>query len=93
LIVEDPELSEIDALTRVGASFARRRVLEVGCGDGRLTRRYAADASAIIAIDPDPDAIDDLRLALPSVDARAVGIADLSLPDRTIDLVLFAWSL
>jgi predicted RNA methylase len=31
------------------------RVLEVGCGDGRLTRRYADRASRVLAIDSDPE--------------------------------------
>jgi len=38
-IVEDPEDHEIAALQAVAVSFASRRVLEIGCGDGRLTRR------------------------------------------------------
>jgi ubiquinone/menaquinone biosynthesis C-methylase UbiE len=93
LIIEDPEQHERDALTAVGASFPGRRILEIGAGNGRLTRRYAAAAGAIIAIDPDADAIAELRLDLPSVDARAGGIEDLDLPDASVDVVLFAWSL
>jgi 16S rRNA A1518/A1519 N6-dimethyltransferase RsmA/KsgA/DIM1 with predicted DNA glycosylase/AP lyase activity len=93
LIVEDPEQHEIDALTAVGASFSRRRVLEIGCGDGRLTRRYAADAASVVAIDSDQDAIAELRLLLPTVDARPIGIEHLALPDHSVDAVLFAWSL
>ena len=92
-IVEDPEEHEIAALRAAGASFASCRVLEIGCGDGRLTRRYALDAASIVAIDPDGDAIEELRRSLPGVDARAMGVEDLVLPDRTVDIVLFAWSL
>jgi 16S rRNA A1518/A1519 N6-dimethyltransferase RsmA/KsgA/DIM1 with predicted DNA glycosylase/AP lyase activity len=93
LIVEDPEEHERAALDALGPSFAACRVLEIGCGDGRLTRRFAAVASSVIAIDPDADAIGELRSALPRVDARAVGIADLHLPDASVDIVLFSWSL
>ena len=93
MIVEDPELHEIDALAAVGASFLGRRILEIGAGSGRLTRRYAAGAASVIAIDPDADAIADLRLELPSVDARAGGIEELALSDASADVVLFAWSL
>jgi 16S rRNA A1518/A1519 N6-dimethyltransferase RsmA/KsgA/DIM1 with predicted DNA glycosylase/AP lyase activity len=93
LIVEDPELHEIDALAAVGASFLGRRILEIGAGSGRLTRRYAADAASVIAVDPDADSIADLRLELPSVDARAGAIEDLALPESSTDVVLFAWSL
>ena len=93
MIVEDPEGHEAAALRALQTSFAGCRVLEIGAGDGRLTRRYAADASSVVAIDPDADAIADLRAELPAVDARAVGIEDLALPDHSVDLVLFAWSL
>lgn len=96
MIVEDPEGRELDALAALdalGPSLAAGRVLEIGCGDGRLTRRYAAHASSIVAIDPDPDAIADLRRELPRVDARAVGVHGLELDDASVDVVLFAWSL
>jgi 16S rRNA A1518/A1519 N6-dimethyltransferase RsmA/KsgA/DIM1 with predicted DNA glycosylase/AP lyase activity len=92
-IVEDPEGHEPAAVRALVPSFDDLRVLEVGAGDGRLTALYAHEAAAIIAIDPDGDAIDDLRAALPHVDARAIGIADLVLPDRSVDAVIFSWSL
>ena len=92
-IIEDPEDHEIAALEAVAASFASRRVLEVGCGDGRLTKRYAHDAASVVAIDPDADAIAELTLALPRVDARAIGVEELDLPEHSVDVVLFAWSL
>jgi 2-polyprenyl-3-methyl-5-hydroxy-6-metoxy-1,4-benzoquinol methylase len=92
-IVEDPEGYETDALNRVMPSFAGLQVLEIGCGDGRLTRRYARDAASVMAIDPDEDAIALLRSDLPSVDARAIGIEQLSASDHSVDLAVFAWSL
>lgn len=92
-VVEDPEGHEIEALARVQPSFAGLRVLEIGAGDGRLTRRYAHAAASIVAIDPDPDDIDALREEFPDVDTRAIGVESLVLPDASVDLVLFAWSL
>ncbi len=92
-IDEDPEGHELQALAAAGVSFASRRVLEIGAGDGRLTKRYAHDARSIVAIDPDAEAIADLAAAFPAVDARAIGVDDLVLPDESVDLVLFAWSL
>ena len=92
-IHEDPAGHELAALATAGASFAGRRVLEIGCADGRLTRRYAEEAASIIAIDPDPDAIARLAAERPSIDARAIAIDRLELPDRSVDEVLFSWSL
>lgn len=92
-IDEDPEDHEGAALRQLVASFAGLRVIEIGCGDGRLTRSYAGRAARVIAIDPDADAIADLRSELPGVDARAIGIEALIEPAHSADLVLFAWSL
>jgi 16S rRNA A1518/A1519 N6-dimethyltransferase RsmA/KsgA/DIM1 with predicted DNA glycosylase/AP lyase activity len=92
-LFEDPERHEIDALAQVVPSLAGLDVVEIGCGDGRLTRRYATEAGSVIAIDPDADAIDALRRALPRVDARAIGIEQLDVPAQSVDVVLFAWSL
>jgi ubiquinone/menaquinone biosynthesis C-methylase UbiE len=74
-------------------SFAGRRVLEIGCGEGRLTRLFAAAAASVIAIDPRADSIDALRAEFPAVDARAIGIEQLDLPPHSIDVAIFSWSL
>ena len=93
MIDEDPEEHELAALRAVWTPSAACRVLEIGSGDGRLTRRYAHTVASIIAIDPDADAIADLHRDFPQVDARAVGVEALTLPDGSVDVVLFAWSL
>jgi 16S rRNA A1518/A1519 N6-dimethyltransferase RsmA/KsgA/DIM1 with predicted DNA glycosylase/AP lyase activity len=92
-IDEDPEEHELAAIDAIVPSFASRRVVEIGCGDGRLTRRYAAEAASVIAVDPDADGIAELAQELPHVDARAIGIDELVLPAQSVDIVLFAWSL
>jgi SAM-dependent methyltransferase len=50
----DPEATETRVLREFTGSLAGRRVLEVGCGYGRLTWRYAEHAGYIFAFDPDP---------------------------------------
>jgi 16S rRNA A1518/A1519 N6-dimethyltransferase RsmA/KsgA/DIM1 with predicted DNA glycosylase/AP lyase activity len=92
-IDEEPEGHEIDALRELIPSFAGLRVVEIGCGDGRLTRRYAPEAASVIAIDPDAEAVGELAGAFAHVDARAVGVDALDLPPHSADVVLFAWSL
>lgn len=52
-ILEDPEEHETAALLHIVPSIVGARVLEIGCGDGRLTERYAHSARSIIAVDPD----------------------------------------
>jgi len=92
-IAEDPEGYEVSALSRLVPSLNGRRVLEVGCGDGRLTRRYAPGAASVIAIDPKAASIAVLQAEQPAVDARALGIDELELPPHSIDIAIFSWSL
>ena len=96
-IRRDPERREILALDAMLPDLVGRRVLEVGCGDGRLTRRYAHRAGSVLAIDPNPSRIAALEDDRPggNVTARAVGFLDddLNLPDRSFDAIIFSWSL
>src|SRR5207302_9087609 len=52
----DPEGAHIAALCRL-ADFSGQTVLELGCGDGRLTLGIAADAASVLAFDPDAEAV------------------------------------
>jgi 16S rRNA A1518/A1519 N6-dimethyltransferase RsmA/KsgA/DIM1 with predicted DNA glycosylase/AP lyase activity len=92
-ISEDPERHEVRALASLVPSFAGLRVVEIGCGDGRLTRRYAARAASVLAIDPDATAVALLTGRLKNVDARVLPLEELSLPAHSADVVLFAWAL
>ena len=48
------------------ADFSRKRVLEIGCGEGRLTWQYAHASSLTIGLDSDHDA---LRVASMLIDS------------------------
>ena len=52
----DPEGNETGALFDL-VDLEGREVLEIGCGDGRLTWRYADRAAHVTAIEPFEDAI------------------------------------
>lgn len=74
------------------------RVLELGCGDGRLTFRYAREAESVFAVDPDGDAIAKANAALPpelseKVTFAVAGAAEVDVSGRRFDLALFSWSL
>lgn len=78
--------------------LAGLRVLEVGAGDGRLTRRYASQAGEVVGIEPDPELVADARAALPAELADRVrfeetDVVELDVPPGRFDLVLLSWSL
>jgi ubiquinone/menaquinone biosynthesis C-methylase UbiE len=80
------------------ADFSGARVLEVGCGDGRLTVPVAERASSVLAFDPDDDAVAEARRALPAELAERVTFAaasatEIEIPHADYDIVLFSWSL
>jgi hypothetical protein len=86
----DPEGAHLAALRRLRA-FAGRRVLEFGCGDGRLTLGIAADAGSVFAFDADAEAVERARRSLPAELAERVafGVAtaqEIRLESRSFDL-------
>ncbi len=91
----DPEGCEIAALEEMVPTLDGAHVIEIGCGDGRLTRRYAARAASVLAIDPDEAAVAAFRANPPVgvIEIRAQPIDRLEVPDRTADIVLLSWSL
>ena len=93
----DPEGAHLSALRRL-ADFRAQRVLELGCGDGRLTIPVAADAAHVLAFDPDADSIEKARSALPSgladrVDYRVASGRTIEIERGSFDIALFSWSL
>lgn len=94
----DPERNEIRALKQAG-TWRDRKVLEIGCGDGRLTLRLAAlDPKLIHAIDPRADLIRTALENLPAGRAKQirykVGTTEgLKYPPHTFDIVVFSWVL
>lgn len=94
----DPEGAETAALADLGAELSGRRVLEVGCGDGRLTWRYAGRAGTVLGIDPDAGEIALAQAATPAalrgrVEFRAVGLESLGPDPGRFDAAVLAWSL
>jgi ubiquinone/menaquinone biosynthesis C-methylase UbiE len=95
--VLDPEGAHLAALRRL-ADFRGQAVLELGCGDGRLTLGIAADAASVLAFDPDPEAVEKARRSLPSELAERVAYQvasgeQIEIEPASFDLVVFSWSL
>ena len=96
-LIIDPQRKEIETLKPL-AHWRGARVLEVGCGDGRLTLRLARLGARVTAVDPDRTLIRQARRSLPKRFAGrvsySVGTAQaLKHLGESFDLVVFAWSL
>ena len=93
----DPEKNEVRALKEM-ADWRGKRVLEIGCGNGRLTKRLAQLGAQVDALDPDKRLIAKARKELPSrfsdrVRYKGGSAENLKFPKQTFDIVVFAWSL
>lgn len=93
----DPEGVERAALAKL-APMDGLRILEVGCGDGRLTFQVAPVAASVLAIDPDAERVENARRSLPVELAEKVrfevrAAAEVDVPRHSFDLALFSWSL
>jgi ubiquinone/menaquinone biosynthesis C-methylase UbiE len=79
-------------------SLRGRRILEVGCGDGRLTRQFAALASTVVAVEPDPTKVALARRTATSeginnISFRAGSAERLRVGSAPFDIAIFSWSL
>lgn len=95
-LVYDPEGAEPAALFDI-VDLRDKNVLEIGCGDGRLTWRYAAQAGHVTAIDSDRSEIEAAMKERPANLKYAVefilgNILELEIK-RKFDVILFSWSL
>ncbi len=95
-IRDDPEGIEVKTLLK-HVSLAGKEVLEVGCGEGRLTMKYFGRAKSLVAIDPLQSSIRVAKRKAPkgpkSPEFRVMRAEKLAFPDESFDIVFFTWSL
>jgi 2-polyprenyl-3-methyl-5-hydroxy-6-metoxy-1,4-benzoquinol methylase len=95
----DPEGNETNALFDL-VDLDAREVLEIGCGDGRLTWRYADRAAHVTAIDTFVEAIERAKERLPDtlrgrVELHSVAFEEFARSHQpsAFDVAILAWSL
>jgi len=75
-----------------------KRVLDLGCGDGRFALRIAPVALSVVGVDPDPEGITAAKKHARTARLRnvrfVVGAAQtLPYPAEVFDVVILSWSL
>jgi 2-polyprenyl-3-methyl-5-hydroxy-6-metoxy-1,4-benzoquinol methylase len=98
-IREDPEENEIRSLLAM-APLEGQSILEIGCGVGRLTWRYATKAAHVLAIEPFEPSFRQAKENIPGalqdrVDLRNLAFADFAAgcSPASYDVVILSWSL
>lgn len=91
---KDPEGFEQKILHRL-VNFKDKRVLEIGCGEGRLTWKYAASAKQVVGFDLDHDALRIARAdcTYPHVHFANAGARQIPFSQEAFDIAILAWSL
>ena len=93
----DPEEAETRAIHHL-IDFGGTDVLQIGCGDGRMTWLFAHETASVLAIDPEeakiaianertPDALRSL------VSFQVADLCVVDLPEAAYDVAVFSWSL
>jgi len=91
----DPERTETKYLHQF-ADFADKRVIEIGCGDGRLTWRYANSSKFTAGIDLNADELRMATIDRPADLAVSFLRADsihIPFAKEKFDIAILAWSL
>jgi cyclopropane fatty-acyl-phospholipid synthase-like methyltransferase len=99
-ILQDPEENEIRAFLKYSGSLEGKTILEIGCGDGRLTWRYAGNAARVTGIDPDTARVQRALADFPphlkdKVVLHNIGLDDFAARAHTdlYDIAILSWSL
>ena len=93
----DPEGAHLAALRRI-QDFTGARVIEVGCGDGRLTLGIAGRAAHVLAFDPDEAAVSRARAAVSDelrerVRYEVASATEIEVAAASFDIAVFSWAL
>ncbi|OMC54676.1 SAM-dependent methyltransferase [Mycobacterium sp. IS-836] len=73
---------------RLAPRCAGRDVLEAGCGEGYGADLIAGIARRVVAVDYDETAVAHVRARYARVDVMQANLADLPLPDASVDVVV-----
>jgi len=93
----DPEEVETGVIHDL-IDFMGKDVLEIGCGNGRMTWRFAHEAATVLAFDPKEAEIAAAKERTPdalkaTVSFQVADISGIDLPEGAFDVAIISWSL
>jgi len=96
-VQKDADHSEIKHLKRL-VDLTDKDVIEIGCGEGRLTWQYAQTARSVIAVDVDHDSLRVAKVDCPEDLYKRVHLGcceseHLPFAKEKFDIAILAWSL
>ena len=96
-LVVDPDGVELPTIREL-VDLADLDVVEIGCGDGRMTFSCAEEAASVLAFDADEELVRRARAATPRalrerIRFQVSDATEIELPTAEFDLALFSWSL
>ncbi|ALE92259.1 SAM-dependent methyltransferase [Arthrobacter alpinus] len=83
---------DLDGEARLADALASRssRILDAGCGTGRVGGELARRGHRVVGVDLDAELIEAARLDYPDVDWRLGDLSTLSLPGEEFELIVCA---
>jgi ubiquinone/menaquinone biosynthesis C-methylase UbiE len=96
-LVVDPDGVELPTIREL-VDLRGLRIVEVGCGQGRMTFGCAEEAASVFAFDADEELVREARRSTPRalrdrIRFEVADAAEVDLPPAEFDLALFSWSL
>ena len=93
----DPEEIETEVIHNL-IDFCGKSVLEIGCGNGRMTWRFAHEAASVLAFDLKEAEIAAAKEHTPdalkgTVSFQMADIRGIDLPEGAFDVAIISWSL
>jgi ubiquinone/menaquinone biosynthesis C-methylase UbiE len=82
--------SLIDEACSIGGLEAGSRVLDIGCGTGKLTAALAERGLDVEAVDPGPRMVEIARRHVPTARFHIAGFEEAELPSEAFDAVFSA---
>jgi len=91
-VIDDSDQRIMDRILQC-VDLENKQVLEIGCGDGRITALLVGMTQELVAVEPDETSLRKARVNVPEATICLGSGEDLGFPDERFDVVIFTLSL